>query len=57
MVTKEEWAALDKRLNDWMKRRGQRELEDAARESREAAQKIRDELRVDPETLRKPTTI
>lgn len=57
MVTKEEWDALDKKVKSWLDFRCQRELEESAKRVKDAAQKLHDDLRPDPEILRKPTTI
>jgi hypothetical protein len=53
MVTKEEWDELDRKVEAWAKWR----LEEAARKARAAAQLVRDDAKVEPEDLRKPTTI
>jgi hypothetical protein len=57
MVTKEEWAALDQKLKAWLDWRGKKDLEDAAREGREAGKRIMEEARPDPESLRRPMDI
>ena len=57
MVTKEEWAVLDRKLKAWLDCRGKKDLEDAARKGREAGKRIMEDARPDPESLRKPMDI
>ncbi len=49
---------LEKRIADWVASpEGKRALEATAKAAREAAKWVERESRVDPELLRKPTTI
>lgn len=52
-MTPEEWAALEKRIADWDKWR----LKKAAEEAAKAAERVKGDAKVDPDDLRKPTTI
>jgi hypothetical protein len=53
MVTKEEWAALDKRIEQWAKWHGEK----TAQKAKAAAQSVKEDARVEHDDLHKPTTI
>lgn len=57
MVTKEEWAELDRKVQGWIDWRGKKEMEKAARDAKAAAKKIEDDTRVSPEDMQKRVTI
>ena len=57
MVTKEEWDEIDRRVAAWEKWQLEKALEKAAERAKDAAQHITADARVDPELMRKPTTI